>query len=185
MTRSPTTEFIQWALCLLTTWIFSRWSRQSQTLLSWCYKHSGRSHSGACYSKPPGGHLNRRNVFGIYWTTPATRESGPMQCIQILNFSLTIQTAPRAASSRRGLDIQKDSRYIWCSLRWQPGPFGVHSWQTNNVDYQDAKWSYPSSYGLDCVQGEMAILFCWQFVVLFVLPALATFCHFVWGRTFW
>ena len=34
-------------------------------------------------------------------------------------------------------------------------------------------------------QGEMAILFCWQFVLLFVLPALVTFCQFVWGRTFW
>jgi hypothetical protein len=33
--------------------------------------------------------------------------------------------------------------------------------------------------------GEMAILFCWQFVLLFVLPALVTFCQFVWGRTFW
>ena len=28
-------------------------------------------------------------------------------------------------------------------------------------------------------------MFCWQFVLLFVLPALVTFCHFVWGRTFW
>ncbi len=52
----------------------------------------------------------------------------------------------------RGIDIQKDSQYIQCSLRWQPGPFGVHSWQTNNVDCQDANWSSPSSYGLDCVQ---------------------------------
>jgi hypothetical protein len=48
-----------------------------------------------------GGHLNWGNVFVIYWTTPATRECGPMQCIQILNFSLTIQTAPRAALSRK------------------------------------------------------------------------------------
>ena len=46
-------------------------------------------------------HSNRRNVFGIYWTTPATRESGHMQYIQILNFLSTIQTAPRAASSKK------------------------------------------------------------------------------------
>jgi len=32
---------------------------------------------------------------------------------------------------------------------------------------------------------EKAILFCWQFVLLFSLPALVMFCHFVWGRTFW
>ena len=31
----------------------------------------------------------------------------------------------------------------------------------------------------------MAILFCWQFVLLFALPLLVTFCQFVWGRTFW
>ncbi len=36
-----------------------------------------------------------------------------------------------------------------------------------------------------CKCGEMAILFCWQFLLLFVLPALEAFCHFVWGRTFW
>ena len=35
------------------------------------------------------------------------------------------------------------------------------------------------------IEGEMAILFCWQFVLLYVLPALVTFCQFVWGRTFW
>ena len=34
-------------------------------------------------------------------------------------------------------------------------------------------------------EGEMAILFCWQFVLLFVLPVLVAFCQFVWGRTFW
>jgi hypothetical protein len=34
-------------------------------------------------------------------------------------------------------------------------------------------------------QWEMAILFCWQFVLLFVLPALVAFCQFVWGSTFW
>ncbi len=28
----------------------------------------------------------------------------------------------------------------------------------------------------------MAILFCWQFVLLFVLPALVAFCQFVWGQ---
>jgi hypothetical protein len=32
---------------------------------------------------------------------------------------------------------------------------------------------------------ETAILFCWFFVLLFVLPALADFCHFVWGKKFW
>jgi len=29
---------------------------------------------------------------------------------------------------------------------------------------------------------EIAILFCWQFVLLFVLPALVSFCQFVWGQ---
>jgi len=28
----------------------------------------------------------------------------------------------------------------------------------------------------------MAILFCWQFVLLYVLPALIAFCQFVWGQ---
>ncbi len=28
----------------------------------------------------------------------------------------------------------------------------------------------------------MAILFCWQFVLLFVLPALVAFCQFVWWQ---
>lgn len=32
---------------------------------------------------------------------------------------------------------------------------------------------------------EKAIMFCRQFVLLFVPPVLVTFCHFVWGRTFW
>ncbi len=36
-----------------------------------------------------------------------------------------------------------------------------------------------------CCHQEKAILFCWQFVLLFVLPALVAFCYFVWGRTFW
>jgi hypothetical protein len=29
---------------------------------------------------------------------------------------------------------------------------------------------------------EMAILFCWQFVLLFVLPALVAFCQFEWWQ---
>jgi hypothetical protein len=32
--------------------------------------------------------------------------------------------------------------------------------------------------------GEKAILFFWQFVLLFVLPALVAFCHFVWAEHF-
>ncbi len=50
---------------------------------------------------PPVGRSKRRNVFGIYWTTPALRENGPMQCTWTLSFQLPIQTAPEAASSRR------------------------------------------------------------------------------------
>jgi hypothetical protein len=39
--------------------------------------------------------------------------------------------------------------------------------------------------GGQVIIGEMAILFCWQFVLLFVLQLLVTFCQFVSGKTFW
>jgi hypothetical protein len=47
------------------------------------------------------GALKPENVFGTCCTTTAMKESGTMQYIQILNYSLRTQTAPRAASGRK------------------------------------------------------------------------------------
>jgi hypothetical protein len=48
-----------------------------------------------------GGASNWRNVFGIYWIIPATRESDSTWCIQILYCLLPILMDPGAASSRK------------------------------------------------------------------------------------
>ncbi len=117
--------------------------------------------------------------------------------LRILFFKIFISSPPNAVHRYKVVALHSYTHRTWLRFR------GLgHLWSQNDVimswlrlmatsncfphPYQAYKKFFSTLICCQQAYGrEMAILFSWQFVLLFVLPALATFCHFVWGRTFW